>query len=374
MDIHVSILIVNFNTSKLLKRCIESIKADQSKPQIEIFVIDNASDDDSISMLQNIFPDVHLIANNHNFGFAKANNQGLAKATGEFTLLLNPDTELLPGALGTLYDFLSSHPEAGACGPRTWLDAPKTLEVCSLKILSPVRAHAVFTRLPFQKRQTILSKIWNLDAGLWNAKSPYHVEGIGGAAFFIRTNLLKSLGGLDQRFYLGYEDTDLCMALNLKGKKVFVVPEAEIIHLFGQSKQTPQAPKPDIYAWQTAPLQFIEKYYGKSQARRLIIQKKLDSIWRRIKSDKVFGIENKQESKGITLQWPTSGNNRYIFEISNDFLFFDKFGKVTHEPFIHLSSELLNRLSMSRWFWRAWPLPDGTPDTPSSFGFWSIRK
>ena len=77
MDIHVSILIVNFNTSKLLKRCIESIKADQSKPQIEIFVIDNASDDDSIPMLQNTFPDVHLIANNHNYGFAKANNQDL---------------------------------------------------------------------------------------------------------------------------------------------------------------------------------------------------------------------------------------------------------------------------------------------------------
>ncbi|MGB3977046.1 MAG: glycosyltransferase family 2 protein [bacterium] len=374
MNNHVSILIVNFNTSKLLKRCIDSILSDQSKPEIEIIVIDNASADDSIEMLQNTFPDIHIITNDHNCGFAEANNQGLEKATGEFTLLLNPDTELFPGALRTLHNFLSSQPDAGACGPRTWLDNNKTLEVCSLKILTPERAHAVFTRLPSIKRQRLLSEIWKLDAGLWSATNPYQVEGIGGAAFFIRTDQLKSLGGLDQRFYLGYEDTDLCMALNYKGKKIFIVPDAEIVHLFGQSKQTTQAPKAEIYAWQTAPLQFIEKYFGKLRAKHLVMQKFIDSIWRKFKPDKPFGAEFPTQANGITLQWPVSETNGYVFEISNDFIFFDKFGKVTPEPFIHLSSELLNRLNTKRWFWRAWPFSTVASETPIKFGYWLQDK
>lgn len=324
-------------------------------------------------MLQNTFPDIRVVANDQNTGFARANNQGLDIASGEFTLLLNPDTELFPGALRHLHAFLSSHPEAGACGPRTWLDTDKTLEVCSLKILTPVRAHAVFTRLPLAKRKHILSSVWKTDADLWTATSPYQVEGIGGAAFFIRTDLLKSLGGLDPRFFLGYEDTDLSMTLKKRGKTIYIIPDAEIIHLFGQSKRLPQAPDPITYAWQKTPLLFIEKHFGRHEARKLILKKHIDSLWRILRPDILPGNSLSIESNGITLRWPPSESDSYTCEISNDYLFFDKFGKVTHEPFLGVKNTLLERLAPVRWYWRAWPNTTNLPDKFSSYGYFTLH-
>jgi GT2 family glycosyltransferase len=369
VNIHISILIVNFNTSNLLKRCLRSILSDETKPASEIIIIDNASCDNSLEMLRSTFPEIHVIANDRNAGFARANNQGLDIATGEFVLLLNPDTELLPGALRHLYTFLSAHPEAGACGPRTWLDEDKTLEVCSLKILTPNRAHAVFTRLPHSERNHILSRIWKIDAGLWTATSPYQVEGIGGAAFFIKKDLLKSLGGLDTRFFLGYEDTDLSMALKHLGKTIFIIPDSEIVHLFGQAKRLPQAPDPITYTWQKTPLRFIEKHFGRHEARKFVCKKHIDSVWRRLRPLKPHGTQFKRDSQGVTLHWPASECDSYICEISNDYLFFDKFGKVTHEPFLCINNALLNRLEPSQWYWRAWSNPVGTADTLSGYGY-----
>nr|HPQ39502.1 glycosyltransferase family 2 protein [bacterium] len=304
MDIQISIIIVNFNTSRLLDDCLTSLKQDPALPLSEIIVIDNNSSDSSVDMLTRDHPDVTVIRNRHNAGFAAANNQGLKVASGHYVWLLNPDTIVFPGCARTLMTFLETHPDAGAVSPRTWLDRDRTLEVCSLKLLTPDRARAAFTRLPDPNRQSILMDIWNLDSTLWTAKKPIPVEGIGGAAFFVKKSVLDSINGLDERFFMGYEDTDLCAAIHARHQHIHIHPDAEIVHLFGQAKQTAEAPRAVAYSWREAPMEYLKKYYGLQAATRFKRQRALDSIWRRITPRFQPGLETLPGPDGVTLQWP----------------------------------------------------------------------
>ncbi len=116
MDI--SIIIVNWNTSKLLMQCLESIYRAEPRPTFEIIVVDNGSSDDSISVCAAHFPDIQVISNEQNLGFAKANNQALMVAKGRYLLLLNSDTIVLPGAMDEMVRIADNHAEVGAIGPR----------------------------------------------------------------------------------------------------------------------------------------------------------------------------------------------------------------------------------------------------------------
>jgi hypothetical protein len=113
-----SILIVSWNVRQDIVNCVRSIEQDPPQAEFEIIVIDNASEDGTVEVLRHDFPQVTLIANDENHGFAAANNQGIAGSRGEYVLLLNPDTILHPHSLDTLCAFLDGHPDVGACGPR----------------------------------------------------------------------------------------------------------------------------------------------------------------------------------------------------------------------------------------------------------------
>ncbi|MBN1879131.1 glycosyltransferase family 2 protein [bacterium] len=363
-------IIVNFNTSALLRQCLESLLAEQDAPLFEVIVIDNNSTDDSKEMLRHQFPDVHLITNSYNAGFAAANNQGLSAADGTFVFLLNPDTIVLKGCLNTLHRHMINHSETALCGPHTWLDQEQTFEICSLKMLTPERARSVFTRLPDSKRSQILKDIWAIDCQLWTSQQPCVVEGIGGAAMFINKQYLLSVGGLDERFFMGYEDTDLCATIQNHSKNIVVVPNAHIIHLFGQAKSLPQAPRKSVYSWQTAPLTFIQKYYGHKASMRFQMQRRLDSVWRRLLPERIFGESVSPRDGGIHLSWTYVPGARYILEISNDYIFFDKFAKVLDEPQITIDMSIFNRLKGFKWYWRAWDVPNGSPSKLLGKGYW----
>ena len=113
----VSIVIVSYNTCLLLDECIASVVRETKRPH-EIIVVDNASTDDSCTMLRDKYPEVILLQNNCNVGFARANNQGFVLGTGRYFLMLNPDTVVLDGALDKLVDFMDANPYAGICGSR----------------------------------------------------------------------------------------------------------------------------------------------------------------------------------------------------------------------------------------------------------------
>ncbi|MCD4653130.1 glycosyltransferase family 2 protein [bacterium] len=374
MDIQISIIIVNFNTAELLSDCIQSVLADTSNPTYEIIVVDNNSSDHSLQMLRNSFPNLIVVENTTNKGYAVANNQGLKIASGKYVWLLNPDTIVFRNCMKILHDYLESDSNAGAVSPRTWLDVNKTLEVCSLKLLTPERAKAFFTRLPSFQRNSILKKIWDLDSELWTSTQPVIVEGIGGAAFFTSRKLLNEIGNLDERFFMGYEDTDLSSSIKNRNLNIYIHPNAEIVHLFGQAKQLPEAPQKAVYAWQTAPLSYIDKHYGQKAAAKFKKQRLIDSLWRRMIPSPRKGSESITNKNGVTLTWPDSDKSRYIVEISNDRTFYDKFGREVHGNNLKISNTLLNRLKNEMWFWRVWSSETGSNKYLISQGFWHWKK
>ncbi|MBN1295212.1 glycosyltransferase family 2 protein [bacterium] len=372
MDIHISIIIVNFNTSELLNDCLTSISRDPQTPAHEIIVVDNHSDDTSLAMLHQHHPSVTVIANPFNAGFAAANNQAIRHAIGRYVWLLNPDTIVMPGCMTRLMNLLDNHQEIGAAGPRTWLDTDRTLEVCSLKLLTPALAKAVFTRLPDRQRTRLLHEAWERDATMWTATKPYAIDGIGGAALFTSRSILEEAGGLDERFFMGYEDTDLCTFIQQKNRRIVVHPDAEIVHLFGQAKQKPQAPKKHIYAWHTAPLNYLQKYYGTSAANHFRSLRHIDRLVRRICPSIPPGRSVSSTPDGFRLAWSKPYPSACI-EWSTDPLFFDKFGRHFSGNTFLFPAPLLNRLDGNRWYWRVWLTPGGSPTQPidAGWGIWN---
>ena len=257
-----SIIIVNWNTSDLLARCLSSLEQEafgDVAPQCEVFVVDNASTDGSRQRVRDEFLWVSLIENEKNLGFAQANNLALAQAQGEFVLLLNSDTRLLPGALQALLAFMAAHPPAGACGARL-LNADGSLQPSCQPMLTPERE---FWRLSFLDmllpRATYRMASWPVD-------QPRQVEIIKGACLLLRRAALDQIGRLDEAYFMYTEEVDLCYRLAQAGWELWWVPQAQVIHYGGaSSRQAAEAMYLQLYR---SKVQFYRKFGGERRARR----------------------------------------------------------------------------------------------------------
>lgn len=226
----VSIIIVNYNTSKLLYDCISSVKEKTKDLNYEIIIIDNGSSDDSIYITRSFFPEVQLIENKENNGFGRANNQGAAIATGKYLFLLNTDTLLINNAIKILFDFMEteSSQNVGACGANLFKfdyspNVSYSLYFPSLFNIFCYRAH--------------LSFLLNNDHFNRSEKIK-DVAIIFGADLFIRTKLFNDLKGFDPSFFMYVEDGDLAFRIKQQNYRVISNPEAKIIHLQGTSSTT----------------------------------------------------------------------------------------------------------------------------------------
>ncbi|MBN1356146.1 glycosyltransferase [bacterium] len=359
MNVDVSVIIVSFNTAGLLRNCLNALRIHSSNLAIQTIVVDNNSRDGTPDMVRREFPSAVLIPNPENRGFARANNQGLEKASGEFVFLLNPDTEICPGTIQRLRKTLAGDSGIGAVGPRTYLDQTFTFEVCSLKLLTPGRSLLLFSRLPFPGRNRILQSVWQIDGRHWEARNPTPVEGIGGAAIMMSRDLLRSMGGLDERFFMGYEDTDLAARLKSLGYSVYLDPGCKIIHLFGQSKQLPGSPRKATYSWHQAPSRYLKKHHGYLSCVTLACAKCLESPFRSPGSEfSSVSYHPGNPPSDITMTWPAAGEEDYLFEWSNQPVFYDKFAARVHRNSIIIPGSLMARLDGDRWFWRVfrWPM------------------
>lgn len=231
-----SIIIVSYNTRELLADCINSVKKNLTGLTCEIVVVDNNSTDGSVAMLKKEYPEVRLIENRYNAGFAKANNQGLELCAGEYVLLLNSDTIVLDNALSTLVKFMDSHMDAAICGPRI-LNSDMTLQLpCRRsfpRLLNSISHFSGLGRL-FPKSRIFGSYLMTyMDSGL-----DHGVDAVSGACLLARRDVLDKIGGLlDEAFFMHFEDIDLCYRAKQKGFKVYYVHNARIIHLKGQSSK-----------------------------------------------------------------------------------------------------------------------------------------
>lgn len=242
-----SIIIVSWNTCALLADCLHSVQEEiplKMREAIETIVVDNASTDESVPMVRAQFPWVQLIENRQNRGFAGANNQAIQRSCGQYLLLLNPDTKVMPGAIGDLLQFMETHPEAGAVGPRL-LNADGTLQPSCYP--TPTLARECWRLLHMDK----LSPYGIYWMHQWSLEETRAVDVIQGAALLLRRDALAQVGVLDEGYFIYSEEVDLCYRIQRAGWHLYWVPRAQVIHYGGQSTQ------------QVAASMFLHLYRGK---------------------------------------------------------------------------------------------------------------
>jgi len=252
-----SIILVNWNTAELLCRCLDTVFASPAGQAAEIVVVDNASADGSVARVRERFPQVRLIENPVNVGFARANNQGARECSGDLLLLLNTDTEVRPGALEALTDFIVNRDDVGVVGPRLVSPDGSVQSSCRTEpgLLNAKLEALGLTRLAPR------SRLFGRPEMTWfDHRSTLDVDYVSGACLLIRRELWDRLGGFDEGFFFYGEDADLCRRARQAGSRVVYFPEAEVLHLGGASAAR-VGPKRAIEGYR-AVLRFARKHHG----------------------------------------------------------------------------------------------------------------
>lgn len=236
-----SIVTVSYNTRELLRDCLQSIAA-QTRVSHEVIVVDNASVDGTPAFIAERFPYVRLILNPSNSGFSAANNRGIREASGQFLLLLNPDTIILDGALDRMVHYLESHPQAGIVGAKL-MNADETAQ--KQYTWCPNLFTYIFDRI----------MLW-----LWGERDSGDVEFVTGACLMIRAETMRQIGTLDENIFMYAEDADLCLRANRAGWKVYHNADAHIVHLAGQASRRDVAAR--VLNARQAFLYFFRKHHS----------------------------------------------------------------------------------------------------------------
>lgn len=230
-NVLLSLIIVSYNTKSMLRICLDSIfRYPLTLGRFEIIIVDNASPDKSGEMVRKRYPQITLIQNHRNQGFAYASNQGIRHGKGEYFLLLNPDTRLLPDALNTMMQFMMENPDIGASGG-LMMNENGTMQPSCLVYPDYFNVFfsrsSVFTRIPFVGKRA--RDLRSLPEGITD------VDAIAGGYFYLKREALNQIGLFDERFFLYVEDIDICKRLKDVGWRVVFNPESKIIHHWGAS-------------------------------------------------------------------------------------------------------------------------------------------
>ncbi len=223
-----SVVIVNWNTRDLLRACLQSVFAGLGGLEAEVFVVDNASADDSTAMIRRDFPEVRLIQSPENRGFSAGNNLALRRVSGRYVLLLNTDTIVHGSVIPDCVAWLDRNPRVGVMGPRLLNSDGSVQPSCS-----------AFPSLRSLTMQLIgITRIARWDSYRmtgWDRSEERSVDVISGAAMFVRGKAMAEIGLLDESFYFYGEETDWCLRFRMKGWGLKFVPIPEITHFGGGS-------------------------------------------------------------------------------------------------------------------------------------------
>lgn len=228
----VSIIIVAWNVRKFVHDCLKSVYEHTQTVDFEVIYVDNASEDGSVQMVKENFPDVRIIENDRNNGFIKANNQGIEISKGRYVLLLNSDTILLNNAIAKTVKFADDDPKAAVVGCRV-LNSDQTLQrTCFMypsllnTFLSATYLYKVFPRSRFFGREHMTWCDFN---------EPMEVETVCGCYSLVRKEAIEQVGLMDERYFVYGDDPDWCYRFKKAGWKIMFSPDGRIIHYGGQT-------------------------------------------------------------------------------------------------------------------------------------------
>ena len=260
--IDLSVVIPSYNTCDLIEQAIRTVVEASSGLEVEIIVVDNASQDGSVEMIKRKFPEVQLIQNERNLGFAAANNLAFARSQSRYVLLLNSDTIVRPDTLHCLVNFLDSHPEAAAAGCKI-LNPDGTLQLESRRSFpTPMAAFyklSGLSRLFSKSRRFGRYNLTFLDEG-----DVSEVDALSGSCMMVRRDVIEEVGPLDEDYFMYGEDIDWCYRMQQAGWKIYYVPETEIIHFRGESGKKVE----------------MRVQYRKNEAMAIFVQKHMKKRYR----------------------------------------------------------------------------------------------
>lgn len=263
MDPELSIVLVNWNTKKKLAACLSSLRRYSPVEGWEMIVVDNASSDGSVEMVQQDFPDVKLMVSPENEGFARGNNRGLREARGEHLLLLNSDTEVSSRSLQSLLVHLRKHQDVDVVGGRLVLPGGATQRSASTHItLHWIRCEQLMLDKLFARTRQYGGHFYLPKDYL----KPFQVDVLSGACLLFRRSVLERVGSLDERFFMYCEDADWCRRVALAGGKLMYVPGPAIKHHLGGSSTSVRGDLVAAYNWSKC--YYLSKYEGRAAAFR----------------------------------------------------------------------------------------------------------
>jgi len=257
VSVDLSVIIVNWNVLDLLRRCLLSLNPSEEGLAVEAIVVDSASYDGSVEMVRREFPWVRLIASDKNLGYARGNNVGMAEASGRYLLVLNPDTEMVGGALEGMARYLDEHPSVGALGPALrYLDG--SLQSSRRRFPTLATAFCESTLLHQWFPNNRVARRYHLDDR--PADVPQPVDWVVGAALMIRREAWQQVGPLDEGFFMYFEELDWCHRCRAAGWEIHFLPTAEIIHHEGKSSE--QVATARTIRFQRSKISYYRKYFG----------------------------------------------------------------------------------------------------------------
>jgi GT2 family glycosyltransferase len=228
-----TIIIVSYNCRDALRACLSKLSTPEN--MLPVIVVDNGSADGSAEMVAHDFPFIQLIRNSTNRGFAAACNQGIAASDGPFVLLLNPDTLVTEPALQGLLDVMNAQPDVGTCGPRI-LNTDGSPQASVRKF--PTLRALVCDELGLSTAFPRIRWLTGYRLSSWPLQATTEVDQLGGSCLMLRRAALEQIGVMDEKFFMYFEEVDLCLRLRNAGWRILYIYDITIIHAGGQSSKT----------------------------------------------------------------------------------------------------------------------------------------
>ena len=254
-----SVVVLSWNTREILHHCLTALGRDGARLPREVIVVDNASGDGSADMVEREFPGVRLVRNAENRLYSEGNNDGARLATGRYLCLLNSDTEVRPGALDLLVEFLEEHPAYGAVAPRLLNPDGTVQRACSRfpTLIDPLVDSTFLGRFPPGSWRA-----WWTRMGDFDHEHSRDVSQPSGACFLMRLDEYREMGGLDPKLSLFFNDVDLCRSLWRKGRRIHYLSQSEVMHHRGASTRTYGTLNRNL-VWMRNRTAYYRKHYGR---------------------------------------------------------------------------------------------------------------
>ena len=253
-----SVIIVSYNAKTYLENCLHSLYEHTKLRPLEVIVVDNASTDGSVAMLERRFPEVKTISSLDNIGFSGANNRAMREATGEFYLLLNSDAVVTPGAVDTMLRIIREKPDVGTLGPLLRNEDGSVQISYGRMIDLHTEAMQRFLTRGNTRGNALVRRFIER-----RSKKEAYPDWVSGACMMLRAEAVKQVGLFDDRFFMYSEEVDLCERIRREGYRVFYTPEAEVVHVGGKS--TEANPEKAAFEYRRSQLYFYSKHYGRGK-------------------------------------------------------------------------------------------------------------